>query len=718
VDETSVKQKYYIAAESSPADDHTRVLKYGKMFALFNRYGDIQPTGLGEQGVFFEGTRFLSRLELFLGGARPLLLSSTVKPNNSLFTADLANVDLANDGSVAVRRGTLHVVRTQFLWEGACYQKLEFFNYGSETVEVPIRIDFGADFADIFEVRGVHRKKKGRHLQPVLDQASVLLRYEGLDGKLRQTCLECYPAPASVSGASFHFDGHLDPQAQQHLTVIVACEIDPGTDHRRATRVFEDARSKSKAAHLQQCKITSSNQKFTEWVRRSQSDVRMMLLGNPEHDFPYAGVPWFSTVFGRDGIVTALECLWLDPAIARGVLEFLALTQADEISERSEAEPGKIIHEMRLGEMAAIGEVPFARYYGSVDSTPLFVMLADAYHARTGDRAFVQRIWPNIQRALRWMDEFGDADGDGFVEYSRHSDQGLVHQGWKDSNDAIFHADGSSAPAPIALCEVQGYVYAAKRGAARLAALFGDLQLSERLEAEAFLLRTHFHDAFWCEELSTYALALDGKKRPCRVRASNAGHCLYTGIAAPEAAHALSASLLAHDMFSGWGVRTLARGESRYNPISYHNGSIWPHDNAIIAAGLSRYGFKNRSGEILAAMLDASAFMELHRLPELFCGLNRRAEEGPTLYPVACSPQAWAAGAVFMLLQACLGLSFDAERRQIRFDGSCLPEAVPKLWIRDLRLRDAVVDLYVERRVDLVRLQVLDKRGEVEIVMN
>jgi glycogen debranching enzyme len=714
VDEASVKQQYYISTESSPPDDRTRVLKYGKMFAVFNRHGDIETTGLKEQGLFFEGTRFLSQLELYLGNVRPLLLSSTIKQDNSLFTADLSNVDLARNGSVRIPRGTLHVVRTQFLWEDACYQKYEIFNYGLTSVDIPIQIVFAADFADIFEVRGVRRNKKGKFLPPVFDPGSVSLGYEGLDGKLRRTCLRWTPEPTKVSESSFEFAAHLEPRARTHFTVIVACEV--GVEVQ--PHVFESAWNQSQTAHLSDCKISSSNHEFNQWVQRSQSDVQMMVLGNPEHHYPYAGVPWFSTVFGRDGLITALQYLWLDPTIAHGVLEYLASTQASEVSLQSEAEPGKILHEMRRGEMASLGEVPFAHYYGSVDSTPLFLMLADAYHLRTGDLEFIDKLWPNLERALHWINTYGDSDGDGFVEYSRRSPDGLVQQGWKDSHDSIFHADGSAAAAPIALCEVQGYVFAAKRGAARLAALLGKQEQADTLESEANELRTRFHKAFWCPDISTYAIALDGHKQSCRVRTSNAGHCLYTGIADPQVAHALAGQLLGQDFFSGWGIRTVARGEARYNPISYHNGSIWPHDNAIIAAGLGRYGFKHFAGSVLSGMFDSSKFMDLQRMPELFCGINRRAGEGPTLYPVACAPQAWAAGCIFMLIQACLGLSFNAARNQIHFDGAYLPEAIPQLWIRDLKLGNSSVDFYAERRTDMVRLQVLDKRGDLEIVMS
>jgi len=462
--------------------------------------------------------------------------------------------------------------------------------------------------------------------------------------------------------------------------------------------------------------VTSSNSRFNDWIRRSSADVQMMTIGNPETNFPYAGVPWFSTVFGRDGIITAMEMLWVQPQLAKGVLEYLASTQAIEVDTKNEAEPGKILHELRHGEMANLHEIPFAKYYGTVDATPLFVMLAGAYYERTGDRALIQQIWPNIQAALDWMDKYGDMDGDGFVEYAAHSNKGLVQQGWKDSNDSVFHSDGTIAEPPIALSEVQGYVYAAKLAASRLSTLLGDEKAAMQLEKQAFDFRDNFEDAFWCKDLNIYALALDGKKRACQVRTSNAGHCLFSGIARNERGRAVAQTLFAEDFYSGWGIRTLATGEARYNPLSYHNGSVWPHDNALIAAGLARYGFKNLAGKILLALMDVSSNLELHRLPELFCGLDRREGEGPTLYPVACAPQAWAAAAPFLLIQSCLGLIVQGAHNRVVFTRPALPEGIPHLSIRGLRVGEASVDLLFEREFDSVRVQVLEKQGDVEVV--
>jgi glycogen debranching enzyme len=367
--------------------------------------------------------------------------------------------------------------------------------------------------------------------------------------------------------------------------------------------------------------------------------------------------------------------------------------------------------------MAALGEIPFGRYYGSVDATPLFVLLAGAYFERTADREFVESIWPNIEAALRWIDQSGDADRDGFVEYNRRSATGLANQGWKDSHDAIFHADGTMAEGPIALCEVQAYVYGAKQAAATIARALGHSQQADKLEREADGLRERFETAFWCDDLGTYALALDGQKRPCRVRTSNAGHCLLTGISSSERAHRVAQTLLDAKSFSGWGVRTVAVGEARYNPMSYHNGSVWPHDNALIAAGLARYWLKDEVLQIMAALFDASLFIDLHRLPELYCGFVRRPGEGPTLYPVACSPQSWSAASVFLLLQACLGLTIHAAENRLSFAHPVMPPFLNRLELHNLRVGQGRVDLLLLRHGQDVGINVLRREGQIEIAM-
>ncbi|HXH11039.1 MAG TPA: amylo-alpha-1,6-glucosidase [Alphaproteobacteria bacterium] len=712
-----IEDQYYILATSSLADERTQVLKHGETFAVFDRYGDIQPIGLGAQGLYYEGTRFLSRLALRVGQQRPLLLSSTVKEDNARLAVDLTNPDLTIDGQVVVPRGTVHILRTKFLWDGSCYERLQIFNYGLTAVDVPLSIQVDADFADIFEVRGMRRKRRGQLHDRVVENGRLILGYTGLDGVTRRTCLECFFKPLELSDGEIRFDVSLAPKGEITVDLVVSCEsaatTAPPLTFDSAAHAAERALN---LARSEDCEIYTANEQFNDWLNRALADLHMMITDTPNGPYPYAGVPWFSTAFGRDGIITALECLWINPVMARGVLAFLAATQAREVIPEQDAEPGKILHETRLGELAALGEIPFKRYYGTVDATPLFVILAAAYYERTGDSAFIESIWPNVESALQWIDQYADLDGDGFVEYYRRSPKGLVHQGWKDSKDAVFHADGSLAEGPIALCEVQGYVYAAKQLAAELAAMLGHHQRAIDLQQQAQALQERFNQVFWCEELGTYALALDGHKRPCRVRTSNAGHCLFTEIATPSLAQRTAQTLLHEDLFSGWGIRTVASSEARYNPMSYHNGSVWPHDNALVAYGFNRYGLKEAALRVMTGLFDASLFIDLHRMPELFCGFTRRPGEGPTLYPVACAPQSWAAGSIFMLLQACLGLSIRGHLAQICFAYPLLPEFLPEVHIRNLKVGTGSVDLVVQRHLQDVSINIQRREGDIEIV--
>jgi glycogen debranching enzyme len=735
-----VQDQFYILASTSLAQERRCVLKHGDTFAIFDSFGDIAAYGLGEQGLYHEGTRFLSRLRLLLDGRRPLLLSSRVREQNDLFGADLTNPDLSIGDQTVRPRDLLHIFRSRFLWEGRWYERLRLWNYSLAPMPIRLGFQFAADYADIFEVRGMHRARRGRRLDPAPDHDGLVLGYEGLDGVVRRTGLAWHPPPDRCGADTAEFSLELPAHSSASLSMTITCaaasppamlaiaptrglnavapvsplDAPPGRAGAYDT-AFDAAAERMAAARRGWCHIYTSNEQFNDWLNRSTADLQMMISETQYGPYPYAGVPWFSTPFGRDGIITALQLLWSNPAVARGTLAFLAATQARAFAPSQDAEPGKILHETRGGEMARLGEVPFGRYYGSVDATPLFVILAGAYHRRTADDEFIRSLWDSIERALAWIDDYGDRDGDGLIEYARYNPNGLVHQGWKDSSDSIFHDDGSFADGPIALCEVQAYAFEARREGARLARRLGHADRAVALDTAAHRLRREFERRFWCEELGTYALALDGAKRACRVRTSNAGHCLFAGIASPERARTVAGTLLSADSFSGWGIRTVASNERRYNPMSYHNGSVWPHDNSIIAVGLRRYGLRELVLKPLTGLFDASLFVDLSRLPELFCGFHRRGGEGPTLYPVACAPQAWAAGAGFLLLQAALGLVIDGRRRRVAFYRPLLPPFLEEIRIRNLRVGEGTLDLVLERRDNDVGISVPRRDGDIVV---
>jgi glycogen debranching enzyme len=708
---------YYISAATAVATQRPRILKQGDAFAVLDDFGNAQASGPAPQGLFFEDTRYLAHLLLTINGVRPLLLSSFVTEDNSALSADLSNPDLvAPDGS-ALAKDTIHICSATLLGNDALFQTLTLRNFGHHPLSFRLEISFAADFADIFEVRGACRKRRGEMLADEERPDGIVLAYRGLDGIARRTRLAFDPVPQRL-GRRRAWDLALAPAETRTLQIAIRCDRDgrPAAPHPR-DRVVAAAARHSVDRHAAVAQIFTSNESFNDWVARSRADLEMLVTETAYGPYPYAGIPWFSTAFGRDGIITALQCLWADPPLAAGTLRFLAANQATALDPEADAEPGKILHETRKGEMAILGEVPFARYYGGVDSTPLFIVLAAAYYRRTGDLAFMRTLWPKIQAALDWMTRYGDLDGDGFLEYDRKSVNGLINQGWKDSRDSIFHADGRLAEAPIALAEVQAYAYAAYLGAADLADHLGERDHAVALRSAAEHLRRKFEQAFWLEDLGTYALALDGAKQPCRVATSNAGHVLMGGLASPERAARVAARMMAPASFSQWGIRTVETTQARYNPMSYHNGSVWPHDNALIGMGFARYGLQRSLLGIMTGMFDASLFTADHRLPELFCGFDRRPGSAPTSYPVACVPQAWSSAAVFGLMGALLGISFRHSAKQIRLTRPVLPAWLDECRISNLRLGDADVDIQLWRHGDDVALHVVRRSGVIEVAV-
>lgn len=655
----------------------------------------MQPEA-GAVGLFHEGTRYLSRWELLLGGRPPIPLRAS---------ADMDAVELSVDATCQslgeLRAGDVHLAREILLEPGFLYERLRLTNQTPQTIRISVEFAFGADFADLFEVRGNARPHRGKYTSELSGSTSVTFSYEGLDRVIRSLHLsfDVRPDRLSRDGATFEFE--LLPRQTEEIKASLHCSSE-GSDTRPTTfewPAFDELRDEAlrrRRDHTPGLKVESSNETFDSALACARTDLAMLISRRSTGPYPMAGIPWFATPFGRDGIITALQNLWWHPELGKGVLRFLASRQATEDDPARDAEPGKILHEERLGEMAALGEVPYGRYYGSVDSTPLFVMLAGRYFRATGDAALIESIWPNLNRAMQWIEECGDADHDGFVEYGRRSNDGLIQQGWKDSHDSVFHADGEIVRGPVALCEVQAYVFEAFTSMATLAERFADASTSAAWAEKAQRLKSAFDRAFWDAELGTYCLALDGEKRQCRVRSSNAGHCLFTGIALPERASSVKDDLLSSEMFCGWGVRTLASNERRYNPISYHNGSVWPHDNSLIAAGFSRYGFFDAADRILLGTLALASHRQGFRLPELVCGFSSRRRGGPVPYPSACAPQAWAAGSLWLMLEACLGL--EVNDGELRTERLRLPRGFTRLRVDGLVTTRSSFAIDLERR--------------------
>ncbi|HVN45038.1 MAG TPA: amylo-alpha-1,6-glucosidase [Steroidobacteraceae bacterium] len=689
-------------------------LKDANVFLLADALGDIEAP---DSGLFWDDTRMLSRLQLQVADSRPSLLGAALSQDNVLFTAQLTNRPLPAPGEHSIPKGVIHLERTRFLWSGQLYERLKITNFSGRDAQLPLTVRFAADFADIFEVQGHVRERRGERLAPQIHVAAVRLAYRGLD-RLREVEIRFSVAPLSLTGE----EARLCLGVQRGRTAELYLEIGAESAARPTQQRFEQAlQAACNGLHERAAvgaSVSCSGRLFEQWLDKSRSDLALLTTELPTGPYPYAGIPWFATPFGRDAIITALQTLWLNPQLAAGVLRFLGSTQATEANAFRDSEPGKIMHEMRRGEMAALQEVPFGLYYGGVDTTPLYIMLAGAYESCTGDATLIDRLWPNLLAATEWMEKRMERSASGFIDYARASGTGLVNQGWKDSHDSVFHADGRLPPPPIAVVEVQGYAYAAFRTMARLASTRAERERSVAWAARARRLRVEIERRFWIPELNYYALAIDGEGQPCCVQASNAGHLLYCGVPSPERGALVADALLGERFASGWGIRTLAEGEARYNPMSYHNGTVWPHDTALCTAGIARYGGRSAAIEILGQMFEAAAQFAM-RLPELFCGFPRTPGQGPTPYPVACVPQAWSCGSVFMLLQACLGLEIDGARREIRIEKPRLPIGIEAIRLRGLAIGELCMDLNFER----VQQQVIvapagDARGGVHVYVH
>ncbi|MFP5296513.1 MAG: glycogen debranching N-terminal domain-containing protein [Alphaproteobacteria bacterium] len=708
-DAYTVKVTALESGEETP--EQLQALKSGDCFLVADGWGDLRE---GAEGLFDNDTRILSRLVLRVGQARPSRLSSGVSQDNVFFTCHATNRPLPPMGGKSAPAGVLHLERRRFLWARRMFERIRISNHGVEDVLLPLSVDYGADFADIFEVRGTVRARRGEIAPPTVDGRRVTFSYMGLDGVERRSCIAFSEPPARMTAARAEFMFSL-PRGRT-LDLYVECGADrcdtPSPERWRLHAL--QARVAMRAKRRRGASLRGPRSpRFNDWLDQSRADVALLTTDLPTGPYPYAGTPWFSTPFGRDGIITAWQMLWLDPSLAKGVLTYLAMRQATESSAFADSAPGKIMHETRRGEMAALGEVPFGLYYGGVDTTCLFVALAGAYARRTGDLETIRRLWPNLIAAVGWMRDHGDVQGNGLIAYQRAAETGLSNQGWKDSEDSIFHSDGRFPKGPIALLEVQGYAYSAWQAMADLGRALNDPGAAEWAD-RAESTRAMVEGRFWLENEQFYAVALDGDGEPCRAIASNAGHLLFTGLPSPQRARAVSRRMLSAEFRSGWGIRTLATGQARFNPMSYHDGSVWPHDTAMAAAGMARYGERRAVAMLLNEIYSAATHFQL-RLPELFCGFERLTGEPPIAYPVACLPQAWAAGSVFMMMQAALGISIDALTGAVDVDDPHLPPGIEHLVLSNLQVGDAVVDLSFDRVNGHTVIAPRRRRGEVRV---
>jgi glycogen debranching enzyme len=705
---STVEHHQVVTADGS-SGERTHTLRHDDCFGLFNDIGDIDAEARSEAGLYRGGVRHLSRLTLTIAGQRPLLLSAAPRDDNVLLTMNLTNPDVRGDGgAVILPRGTLHIRRSRFIWQGVCHEMIRVRNFALNTVAVELVIRFGSDFENIVDVRAQRRVDAARARFERVERDSVTQGCLGADEVVRETVVDCHVAPESISPDSLRYRLQIGSRGEKTIAIAIGCRsAKKPVQISTFTRSLAAAEEMARAEGRPQCLVQATDPPFNGWLSRATADLGMMLTATPQGRVPAAGLPWLDAFFGRDAIITALQTLWLWPDIARNVLRYLAATQCADGTSGNGGEPGRIVNESREGTPP--------NYHG-VDTTPLFVMLAGAYYTRTADLDFAAELWPAIAAALRWIDVYGDSDGDGFVE-TRPRGAGPAQHGWKSSPDAVFHADGRLAAGALALCEVQGYVYAARLGAARIARSLGEIPRAISLVESAQALQARFNSAFWCADIETYALALDGDKQPCRVRTSNPGHCLYTGIAHADRARQIIAGLGDVHMFSGWGVRSVAETELRYNPMSYHNGSVWPHDNALLAAGAARYDDKAFALRILNAQFEAARHFDMQRLPELFCGFKRRGREAPLQFPVACSPQSCAAGATFMLLQSVLGIGIDALDAQIVLAHPSVPDNFDEISVKNLAVGDASVDFTVRRHAGSVSVSVERREGKVDLVI-
>jgi glycogen debranching enzyme len=712
------------------------VLKRGNLFLVANAHGDVAPAGARDLGMFLGDTRHLSAWRLTVKGGPPLVLSSQVSADyvaqidftvTSLHAGDLLGKEPVN---------FVHL-RRDMLIDDVLVDRIALTNFLGRRIDFWLELAWACDFADVFEIRGARRAARGTYEQPQVGRDRAILRYDGLDGRRYSTEVRVEGASpdgvgparlARLGGRGARVELRLDPAERVEVAFLVSAhteetarpsvhriEMEEGPPVSRRSARFEERARRTHEAYAAWAaaatRFRTSHEVFDVALGQAVADLKALTVHHFGAPVVSAGIPWYTCPFGRDALITGFEALLATPDVARDALRFLARLQGTEDDPSRDEEPGKIPHEIRFGEMAAAGEVPHTPYYGSADATPLFLVLLDEYERWTADVATVDALLPAAEAALGWLDRFADRDGDGLVEYERRTPKGLRNQGWKDSHDGVPFADGRPAEPPIALIEVQGYTIDARRRMADLYARRGRTADAERLRALADEHAGRVEDRFWMEEKGTYAIALDGAKAQVDAVTSNPGHLLFSRAVREDRARLVARSLLAPDMWTGWGIRTLASGQPAYNPLSYHDGTVWPHDNALCAAGLAAYGMTRDAGQVLTGLWHAAEHFRRLRLPELFCGLSRAQGEFPVHYPVACSPQAWSSASWFLLLRSVLGIVPDAPAKALRIVSPQLPPWLDEVVLDGLRIGPARVTLRFLRGPKAAFAELVDLQG-------
>jgi glycogen debranching enzyme len=697
---------------------HAVVIKEGDLFFLTEPDGGV-PLERGHGfGLYYHDCRFLRGYELRVSELRPEALVRNAEGGSTAMLG-LSNPEM-NCGDQTLLKNDIEIRWSRVLSSErlGLFDTITLRSFAAAPVRFPIALSFRADFEDVFAIRGLFQGKRGTLHPPTWRDGVLYFFYEGADDINRAVAITFSPAAVGNRPGGAHFEVELAPRESCQISVSICISETTKAGRKNGARDIGWSSAISPNGEIPwlrgKTQVHTDSLLLNRVMDRSLRDLGVLRSQLAGVNYFAAGVPWFVALFGRDSIITALQTLAYNPAIAEQTLRLLARHQGREINSWREEEPGKILHELRVGEMAHLGEVPHTPYFGTIDATPLWLMLVARHAAWTGDLRLFHELRPHIDAALDWMQRYGDRDGDGYLEYECKIEKGLANQGWKDSGDGIVNADGSLAVPPIALAEVQGYAYEAKTGLAGLFLRAGDTARAAALESEAQQLRAQFNRDFWVNE-GYYALALQNEKRQAAVLSSNAGQVLWTGIAETELARQTAAHLLAPDMFNGWGIRTLSTSAARYNPLGYHLGTVWPHDNSLIAAGFKRYGLDDAALSVLAGMLEAAVHFDAHRLPELFGGFSPDDYGVPVSYPVACQPQAWAAGAVPYLVSSILGLEPDAFSKRLRIVRPCLPENVHHAEIRRLQVGTMHVDLLFEQSRDGVQVRVQSVEGDLEV---